>query len=83
MPCIAARRLTPGTGREGGGGFDAAARRRIEETLRRGDDLRCPDCDTLLVGRRLDAPPGVSYVRHRILIICPACHRSGGFDART
>ncbi|MBM4182991.1 MAG: hypothetical protein FJ207_02065 [Gemmatimonadetes bacterium] len=44
--------------------------------------LQCPVCDAVLDQRAIPPRPDVSYVRDRIWLVCPACHRSGVLDRR-
>lgn len=62
-----------------GVGFTAAERRRVRVALAGSGEPACPACGTLLVRRPVDRPD-LSYVRHRVLLVCPGCQRSGGFD---
>jgi uncharacterized protein with PIN domain len=65
-----------------GGSYDAAARRALEKALRTGSPLVCPACGAALASHPVEPPAAVAYVRHRTLVICPRCHRSGSLDAK-
>lgn len=60
--------------------YDAAARRQLEQALKAGHPLRCPVCDEELSVRDVGAQRDVSYVRHRVFVLCPGCRRSGALD---
>jgi hypothetical protein len=62
--------------------FTAAERRDLEHALRHDQPLACPYCRTALVVRPVEASPEVAYVRHRVWVMCPACHRTAGLDDR-
>ncbi len=42
----------------------------------------CPACGRVVAVREVPAPPGVAYVRTRVLVVCPGCRRSAAVDAR-
>jgi hypothetical protein len=62
-----------------GTGFDSTERKDIVAAIAAGEEPNCPVCGKALASRPVEHP-NVSYVRHRVLLICPGCHRSGGFD---
>lgn len=62
--------------------FSAAERRALESSLARGAPLRCPHCDVLMVQQEVERPESVSYVRHRVWVLCPRCKRTAGLDRR-
>lgn len=64
------------------GSFDVAQRRLLEDALERGADLTCPVCGIPLAVQPVAPPAQVSYVRHRVLAICPECRRSAGLDVK-
>jgi uncharacterized protein with PIN domain len=64
------------------GSYDAAQRRQLEQALRDGRPLRCPSCDVEVSARDVPAPREVSYVRHRVWVLCPGCRRSASLDRR-
>jgi hypothetical protein len=61
--------------------FTVEERRRIAEAAAGPGPIRCPVCGIELSVN--DVPPSrqVSYVRHRLWVICPGCHRSAAVDA--
>jgi hypothetical protein len=65
-----------------GGAYDAASRRRIADQLALGKAPRCPVCDSPLAQSAVATPPGVPYVRKRLLLVCSRCRRSATLDAR-
>jgi hypothetical protein len=75
--------VTQSSGRAGGGGFDSAQRRILRLALQRGEDPPCPACGAPLALHPVETPPEVAYVRKRILLVCPRCHRSGAFENLT
>lgn len=77
-----ARSLSSGSLRSGGGAWAAPQRRALELALRRGSiPSTCPACGGAIACHAIETPPDVAYVRRRVLLVCTACHRSGGFDA--
>ena len=60
--------------------YDAAQRRGLEDALRAGQELHCPVCGGVLNARPVEPPAAVSYVRHRVWVICPQCKRSASLD---
>lgn len=65
-----------------GGGFDAAQRRELEEALRAGTSLLCPECGAELTQQRVEPRPEVAYVRRRVWVLCPGCRRTAGLDVK-
>lgn len=61
--------------------FTAAERRTLEAALRAGEPLHCPACNAAVTQHPVQAPPGVSYVRHRVLLVCAGCRRSGAVES--
>ena len=57
-------------------------RRSLEDALKRGAALTCPACGARVNAQPVPAPPAVSYVRHRVWIVCPECKRSAAVDRR-
>ena len=47
------------------------------------DHLVCPRCGSPLDRRPIPPRPDVSYVRTRLWVVCPGCHRSAVVDRRT
>jgi uncharacterized protein with PIN domain len=64
------------------GSYAAAQQRALEAALARGQKLRCPQCNTALTARAVQAPAEVAYVRRRVWVICPACRRSASLDIK-
>jgi uncharacterized protein with PIN domain len=62
------------------GAYTAAERHAMEAALRDGLPLRCPHCDVALSAQTVDRSPEVSYVRHRIWVLCPQCRRTASLD---
>jgi endogenous inhibitor of DNA gyrase (YacG/DUF329 family) len=60
--------------------FDTAEIGGLEDALRTGRALRCPRCMTPLDRRTIPPRPDVSYVRDRIWLACPRCHRAVVLD---
>ena len=63
-----------------GGAFNAAERRALEVALHAREPLRCPHCDVELNAQAVDRSPEVSYVRHRVWVLCPVCRRTASLD---
>ena len=63
-----------------GGAFNAAERRALEAALRADQPLRCPHCRVELSAQPVDRSPEVSYVRHRVWVLCHACRRTASLD---
>jgi uncharacterized protein with PIN domain len=62
--------------------YDATQRRTLEAALRAHEPLQCPVCHVALTSHTVAAPAEVSYVRHRVFVICPQCKRSAGLEQR-
>ncbi|MGH7476288.1 MAG: hypothetical protein ACRELD_08365 [Longimicrobiales bacterium] len=62
--------------------YSQAERRMLEAALARGDEPRCPVCGATVTATPVGAPPSVSYVRHRVLLVCATCGRSAALDRR-
>ena len=54
--------------------------RMLKVTLERGETLRCPRCRTLLATQEIAPRSDVSYVRHRIVVVCGGCGVHGALD---
>ena len=52
----------------------------LEARRAAGRPLRCPACETELDAREIAPSEAVSYVRRRLVVVCPACHRHGALD---
>jgi hypothetical protein len=50
--------------------------------VRRGEHPPCPACGATLDEQSVPPRTDVSYVRDRIWLVCPACHRNGVIDRR-
>lgn len=66
----------------GGGPFEEEERRALGTALRSGGALECPRCGTELDRREVLPRPDVSYVRDRVWVTCPSCHRSAVIDRK-
>ena len=62
--------------------YSQAERRILETELAKGVDPRCPACGGQVSVQHVPAPPGVSYVRHRVWLLCLACKRTAALDMR-
>jgi len=62
--------------------FTEAESRQLGQDLASGQTLSCPHCAVAL--DRRDVPPRreVSYVRDRVWLTCPKCHRTVVLDRR-
>jgi hypothetical protein len=65
-----------------GGSFNAAARHALEDALRAGQPLLCPECNIVLNRQDVAQTKEVSYVRHRVWLLCPQCRRSASVDVK-
>jgi hypothetical protein len=57
-------------------------RRALEAALANKLELRCPACGGRVSAQPVPTPPEVSYVRHRVWIVCLECRRSASVDRR-
>lgn len=64
------------------GSYDAVQRRALERALHEGDPLHCPVCGTELTRQNVQPTPEVSYVRHRVWVLCPGCRRTASLDVK-
>ncbi len=62
--------------------FSAVEQERIEFVYRTGEPLMCPACDVSLDERTVPPSSFVSYVRHRLLVVCPSCQGHHVLDRR-
>jgi len=62
------------------GSYSREERARITDDLRSGTAPVCPVCGARLSVQDVSARIDVPYVRHRVLVICPACRRSASLD---
>jgi len=62
--------------------FTGEEARQLTGTLLAGRPLMCPRCGVPL--DRIPVPPrrDVSYVRDRLWVVCPRCHRTAVLDRR-
>jgi hypothetical protein len=65
--------------------YTATQRRRLEQAVAasgRQDHagLLCPACGAALTVTNVAADARISYVRHRVWVVCPSCHRSASVD---
>ncbi len=61
-------------------GYSPAQRRALADALGRGERPLCPACGAPVAQHAVGARPELPYVRHRVLLICPACKRSVAVD---
>lgn len=62
--------------------YSREERRALETDLAKGVELKCPACGGRVSAQPVPAPPAVSYVRHRVWIVCLECKRSASLDRR-
>lgn len=62
------------------GPYTAAERHALENALRQDRPLHCPHCDVELRRQNVERPEAVSYVRHRVWVLCPQCRRTASLD---
>jgi ribosomal protein L37AE/L43A len=62
------------------GSYSADQRRALAQAVRAGDTPECPECGTPVAVRPVERPNGVSYVRHRVWLLCPSCKRTAAVD---
>ena len=64
--------------------YTAAQRRQLEHAVARHGKghagPHCPACDAVLTVTNVERDPRVSYVRRRVWVVCPSCHRSAAVD---
>jgi uncharacterized protein with PIN domain len=63
-------------------GWTAAQRKALATALATGAETRCPECGATLACTPVPPPPEVAYVRSRVLLVCPDCHRSASLDLK-
>lgn len=66
----------------GGMSYSRAERLLLEQAVNGGTDLRCPSCGGQISAQAVPAPPGVSYVRQRVWLVCLSCKKSASVDKR-
>jgi hypothetical protein len=54
----------------------------LEQVVRAGQVAACPECAVPLDERAVPPRQDVSYVRDRVWLVCPSCHRSAVVDRR-
>ena len=54
--------------------------RMLLETLEAGETLRCPRSGIRLTCQEIEPRADISYVRHRIVIVCGGCGVHGALD---
>jgi uncharacterized protein with PIN domain len=62
------------------GPYTAAERRALARALARGESPGCPTCGAPVTLQEVERPANVSYVRHRVWVLCPSCKRTGAVD---
>ena len=62
--------------------FSPEEERRLAQALREGAVPDCPRCGAALDEWPIPPRSDVSYVRDRIWLVCPACHRTAVLDRR-
>jgi uncharacterized protein with PIN domain len=63
------------------GSYTAAQRRTLTRAVADGEAVVCPVCETPVAIRAVERPDEVSYVRHRVWLLCPSCKRTAAVDA--
>jgi transcription elongation factor Elf1 len=57
-------------------------RRVITRALAREQKIDCPACGAQVTVTPVTPGRQVSYVRHRMMVVCPGCRRSAAVDVR-
>lgn len=60
--------------------YDAAQRRTLAATLSEGNRPRCPACGGRMIVQAVQPRREVSYVRHRMWVLCLDCRRTAAVD---
>ncbi|HSJ15244.1 MAG TPA: hypothetical protein VK939_12560 [Longimicrobiales bacterium] len=60
--------------------WEPAQRRELQRAAAADAPLTCPACGGTVSRSRVDPPPGVAYVRRRLLLVCAGCRRSAAID---
>jgi DNA-directed RNA polymerase subunit RPC12/RpoP len=60
--------------------YDAAQRHTLAAALSEGKQPRCPACGGRIMVQAVPPPPEVSYVRHRMWVLCLDCRRTAAVD---
>lgn len=56
-------------------------RAELEAALKQKRELICPSCGGAMTQQPVPQPPNVSYVRHRVWLLCVSCRRSVSLDS--
>lgn len=64
------------------GAFTTEQRRTLEQLAAGTGPMACPVCGATLVVNDVPGGHRISYVRHRVWVICPSCRRSAAVDVR-
>lgn len=62
--------------------YAADEERELRGSFRAGEPLHCPVCRVRLDERAVPPRRDVSYVRDRLWVTCPSCHRGLVLDRR-
>lgn len=62
------------------GTYTRAERAELEAALKQKRELKCPSCGGQMTQQPVLPSPEVSYVRHRVWILCVSCRRSVSLD---
>lgn len=62
--------------------FTDAEIRALSQAYLDAAELRCPRCSVALDRRPVPPRPDISYVRDRLWLVCPSCHRTAVLDRR-
>jgi hypothetical protein len=63
--------------------FHRDERRALEAAVASGSSVSCPRCGSVMDARPVDPGPAISYVRHRVLLVCTGCHRAASVDVES
>lgn len=63
-------------------GYTTEQERTLAGAFHGGGALTCPACEVPMDRRAVPPRPDVSYVRDRVLLLCPSCHRTHVIDRR-
>jgi len=62
--------------------FTHEEERSLAEALHAGGELLCSRCEVVFDERPVPPRQDVSYVRDRVWLVCPSCHRTVVLDRR-
>ena len=62
--------------------YSREERNRLEAALHDKRAVLCPVCNVEMTRQDVVPPGNVSYVRHRVWLLCPSCKRSVSLDQR-